>query len=141
MGTRCADHVTPLCPQKLALTSPTGGGRSVGIVRLRTKATEFSFSLQRVLKQCAISWYFKVKLIILHGNKDEHRNQSFTELGVHELFLCFGMNNSLVKSAQALWVHFNTCLDRLTAVHLLFHKLRIFHHNRKNCGAYIAPSV
>jgi hypothetical protein len=27
---------------KLALTSPTGGGRSVGIVRSRTKATEFS---------------------------------------------------------------------------------------------------
>ena len=44
MGTRCADHVTPLYPQKLALTSPTGGGRSVGIVRVRTKATEFSFS-------------------------------------------------------------------------------------------------
>ena len=43
MGTRCADHVTPLYPQKLALTSPTGGGRSVGIVRLRTKATEFSY--------------------------------------------------------------------------------------------------
>ena len=42
MGTRCADHVTPLYPQKLALTSPTGGGRSVGIVRVRTKATEFS---------------------------------------------------------------------------------------------------
>ena len=44
MGTRCADYVTPLYPQKLALTSPTGGGRSVGIVRVRTKATEFSFS-------------------------------------------------------------------------------------------------
>ena len=43
MGTRCADHVTPRYPQKLALTSPTGGGRSVGIVRVRTKATEFSF--------------------------------------------------------------------------------------------------
>ena len=42
MGTRCADHVTPLYPQKLALTSPTGGGRSVGIVRVRTKAMEFS---------------------------------------------------------------------------------------------------
>jgi hypothetical protein len=26
----------------LALTSPTSGGRSAGIVRLRTKATEFS---------------------------------------------------------------------------------------------------
>ena len=32
---------TPL-PAKLALTAPTGGGRSVGIVRSRTKATEFS---------------------------------------------------------------------------------------------------
>jgi len=43
VGTRYADHVTPLYPQKLALTWPTGGGRSVGIVRVRTKATEFSF--------------------------------------------------------------------------------------------------
>ena len=41
---RCADHVTPLYPQKLALTSPTGGGRSVGIVRSRNKATEFVYS-------------------------------------------------------------------------------------------------
>jgi hypothetical protein len=31
-----------LYPQKLALTSPTSGGRSVGIVRSRTEATEFS---------------------------------------------------------------------------------------------------
>jgi len=44
VGTRCTDHVAPLYPQKLALTSPTGGGRSVGTVRVRTKATEFSFS-------------------------------------------------------------------------------------------------
>ena len=43
MGIRCADHVTPLYPQKLVLTSPTGGARSVGIVRSRTKATEFFF--------------------------------------------------------------------------------------------------
>jgi len=42
VGNRCANHVTPLYPQKLALISPTGGGRSVGIVRVRTKATEFS---------------------------------------------------------------------------------------------------
>jgi len=45
VGTRCADHVTPLYPQKLALTLPTGGSRSVGIVRLQTKATEFSLVL------------------------------------------------------------------------------------------------
>ena len=42
VGTRCANHVTPLYPQKMALTSPTGGGRSVSMVRSRTKATEFS---------------------------------------------------------------------------------------------------
>jgi hypothetical protein len=41
--------VTPLYPQKLALTSPTGGGRSVGIVRSRTKAMEFSFSAVSLL--------------------------------------------------------------------------------------------
>jgi hypothetical protein len=32
-----------LYPQKLALTSPTSGGRSVGIVRSLTQTTEFSF--------------------------------------------------------------------------------------------------
>jgi hypothetical protein len=32
-------------PQKLALTSPTSGCRSVGIVRSRAQATEFSFSI------------------------------------------------------------------------------------------------
>jgi hypothetical protein len=32
-----------LYPLKLAITSPTSGGRSVGIVRLRTKATEVDF--------------------------------------------------------------------------------------------------
>jgi hypothetical protein len=31
-----------LYPQTLALTSPTSGGRSVGIVHSRTQATEFS---------------------------------------------------------------------------------------------------
>jgi hypothetical protein len=37
-----------LDPQKLALTSPTSGGRSVVIVRLRTKATEWVY-LEKVL--------------------------------------------------------------------------------------------
>jgi hypothetical protein len=32
-----------LYPQKLVLTSPTSGGRSVGIVHSRTKTTEFRF--------------------------------------------------------------------------------------------------
>jgi hypothetical protein len=43
VGIHCADHVTPSLYQlKLALISPTGSGRSVGIVHLRTKITEFS---------------------------------------------------------------------------------------------------
>jgi hypothetical protein len=37
-----------LYPQKLALTSPTCGGRTVGIVRLQTKTTEFLYLLCRV---------------------------------------------------------------------------------------------
>jgi hypothetical protein len=51
-GTEINDSENPLCwprdtlyPQNLAITSPTSGSRSVGIVRSRTKATEFSFSL------------------------------------------------------------------------------------------------
>jgi hypothetical protein len=42
-GIRSADHATPLYSQKLALTSPTSGGRSVGIVRSRTQTMELFF--------------------------------------------------------------------------------------------------
>jgi hypothetical protein len=38
-----------LYPQKLALTSPTSGGRSISIIRLRTKATKFIFFSFRYL--------------------------------------------------------------------------------------------
>jgi hypothetical protein len=40
VGIRHTDHVA-LYPQKLALTSPTSGGRSVTIVQSLTQATEF----------------------------------------------------------------------------------------------------
>jgi hypothetical protein len=39
VGIRSANHATPFYLQKLVLTSPTSGGRSVGIVCSRTKAT------------------------------------------------------------------------------------------------------
>jgi hypothetical protein len=42
VGIRCAHHATPFT-RKSWQTSPTSGGRSVGIIRLRTKATEFFF--------------------------------------------------------------------------------------------------
>jgi hypothetical protein len=41
VGIRCADHVTPSTRKSRHYFSDSGG-RSVGIVRLRTKATEFS---------------------------------------------------------------------------------------------------
>jgi hypothetical protein len=40
-GTRHAEHVAPSIRKRLAITSPTSCGRSVGIVRSRTQATEF----------------------------------------------------------------------------------------------------
>jgi hypothetical protein len=40
-GIRRADHVEHCIWKKLALTSPTSGGRSIGIVRSRTQATQF----------------------------------------------------------------------------------------------------
>jgi hypothetical protein len=42
---RRADHVAPSIRQRLAITSPTRGGRSVGIVRSRTQTMEFSLVL------------------------------------------------------------------------------------------------
>jgi hypothetical protein len=39
----------PLYLQKLALTSPTSGGRSVSIARLQTKVTEFSLVETQIL--------------------------------------------------------------------------------------------
>jgi hypothetical protein len=41
VGIRRADLATPLYPQKLAITLPASGSRSVGIVLSRTKALEF----------------------------------------------------------------------------------------------------
>jgi hypothetical protein len=43
VGIRHADRVAPSIRKKLELTSLTSGGRSVGIVRLRTKAMKFFF--------------------------------------------------------------------------------------------------
>jgi hypothetical protein len=62
------DHGNPLrwprdtlYPQKLALTSPTSGGRSVSIVRLRTKATEFSLVFRVTVISSAFSSYCVLK--------------------------------------------------------------------------------
>jgi hypothetical protein len=49
---RCADYVTPLHSQNLALTSPTSGSRSVGIIRSRSCSLyEFSSNLLVILSE------------------------------------------------------------------------------------------
>jgi len=70
VGTRCADHLTPLYPQMLALTSPTGGGRSVGIVRVRTKAMEFSlvFSSIAIPTELPVPQSETVPFVIVRDN-------------------------------------------------------------------------
>jgi hypothetical protein len=41
VGIRHADQVAPSIRKKLAITSPTSGGRSVGVVRSRIQTMEF----------------------------------------------------------------------------------------------------
>jgi hypothetical protein len=43
VGIRHTDHVAPLYPQRLALASPTSGGRSVCTVRSQIQAKEFFY--------------------------------------------------------------------------------------------------
>ena len=90
VGIRCADHVTPLYLQKLALTSPTSGGRSVGIVRSRTKATEFffyildmfSYDTNRLFKKPPFSF-----LTTRHTKLSRRQNHRTTEPFVCPLLL------------------------------------------------------
>jgi hypothetical protein len=55
-----------VCSQKLALTSPTCGGRSVAIVRLRTKATEFVLFFIW-MKEMVSDWLLVIVLFIGDG--------------------------------------------------------------------------
>jgi hypothetical protein len=53
-----------LYAQMLALTSPTCGGRSVGIVRLRTKTTEFVFCI--CMYECSHSHTFIIVFVMVY---------------------------------------------------------------------------
>jgi hypothetical protein len=56
VGIRHADHVAPSIRKKLAITSPTSGGLSVGIIHSQTQTMEFSFSLGKVLIASTIKY-------------------------------------------------------------------------------------
>jgi hypothetical protein len=77
-------------PQKLALTSPTSGGRSVGIVRSQAKTTEFVFCFVNMLTE--FPWNFLVV---------EHKGPKY----FHAVSLwCEGQTRSAnVRSAKQTW--------------------------------------
>jgi hypothetical protein len=55
VGIRQGDHVAASIRKKLALPSPTSGGRSVGTVRSRTQATEFFLKETHTYSKCSNS--------------------------------------------------------------------------------------
>jgi hypothetical protein len=81
---RHADHVAPLYPQKLPLTSPTSGGRSVGIVRSRTQGTEFNFfSLIDASKEVGLEINAeKTKYMLLSRHQNVGQNRDINEASV-----------------------------------------------------------
>jgi hypothetical protein len=58
LGIRHADHMAPSISTKLALSSLTSGGRSVGIVRSRTQTTKYlsSFLARHRSEACNVGW-------------------------------------------------------------------------------------
>jgi hypothetical protein len=62
-----------LCPQELVLTSPTSCGSSVGIVRSRTQATEFSFIYICIHTQ-QLHLAYRLLQNVLSGSNNIHRN-------------------------------------------------------------------
>jgi hypothetical protein len=64
-GIRCADHATLSIRKKLTLTSPTSGGLSVCIVRLRTKGHGVMLFRSNTCSQMEI---FVLKQLVIHAS-------------------------------------------------------------------------
>jgi hypothetical protein len=78
-------HLRPRIHKKSALTSPTNGGRSVGIVRSRTQATElyskwgvgnvfYIFILYKITSECRTLWESDNQF---RGSEFEHPRANF----------------------------------------------------------------
>jgi hypothetical protein len=81
-------------PQKLALTSPTSGGRSVGIVRLRTKATELLCLKVHPLweMKCFIFWETSPLYVVCYIPEDK----IFVRMWTHDV--------SLIRCYAGYWL-------------------------------------
>jgi hypothetical protein len=93
-----------LYPQKLALTSPTSGGRSVGIVCLRTKATEFVSVLSQELTERIFNCNERHWWLLVWCWKLQSSNKSnVTQIYLRERIIfipstAFKWNNSLLEN-------------------------------------------
>jgi hypothetical protein len=67
-----ADYAAPLCPQKLALTSPTSSGCSVGIGHSQTQATEFVclFVMANATTTGSFNMCFPAQIIVSYNPKE-----------------------------------------------------------------------
>jgi hypothetical protein len=79
----CADYATPLYPQTLALTSPTNGGLSVGIVRSRSQGTEFVLFCFVLL-----CMYVSNHDIYVYISIYTHTYEYVTEACAHNVYTC-----------------------------------------------------
>jgi hypothetical protein len=96
-----------LYPQKLALTSPISGGRSVGIVRLRTKGHGgFSFILHGIRISLLIPiclhfvWHQKANVGCVGCKRLASRTQPLARLSVESPSNCLWRSIILVSFAQ-----------------------------------------
>jgi hypothetical protein len=101
-----------LYPQKLALTSPTSGGRSVGIVRLRTKDHRVSFFYEPTLNsldniQCTSSAFYiifiEIRRIIF---EDEIYERAY--LASHITFPYYSLPTKYILSVHSKMSLFET---------------------------------
>jgi hypothetical protein len=120
-----------LYPQMLALTSLTGGGRSVGIVRSRTEITEFSFFLILLYPPLKFLIFFFLKdpiylqSVIIHsanGGKGEgwhveeySVNSSYDRACGEEEDMLFLVMLQYTQTQEADACYNLRCLDVLTA--------------------------
>jgi hypothetical protein len=88
---RHADHVALSIRKKLAITSPTSGGRSVGIVRSRTQTIEISFFLFSPLPSFgtahAACFY---KLFLVQDTEDLCEHRAWSPYLSHEISYLYG---------------------------------------------------
>jgi hypothetical protein len=116
----------------LALTSPAGCGRSLGIVRLRTKTTEFSFFLVLEVKIKIFSIYrAPLGNIDYFINKLDHVLNSFLKDNL-EFIICGGVNiNYLEPSIK------KTKLDDMLNIYNLMGTVYFPTRNVKNSATLI----